>query len=46
MKEIDLAFEIFRSKLQDISSESILCIMQAIKILAAELAKPPSKELE
>lgn len=45
MKETDLAFELFRSNFKDISFESFLCIMQSVKILAVELAKPPRKEL-
>jgi hypothetical protein len=45
MKQLDLAFEHYRSNVQDISSESLLCIMQAVQIRAAELAQPARKEL-
>lgn len=46
MKELDLAFENYRSNVQDISSESHFYIMQAVQIRAAELAQPARKELE
>jgi len=46
MKQLDLAFENYRSNVQDIYSESHFYIMQAFQILAAELAQPAKKELE
>ena len=46
MKELDLAFDLFRSNFKDSSSEAALYIMQAVKTLVAELAQTPKKELE
>lgn len=46
MKELDSAFEIYRSNVQDISSESLFYIMQAVQVRAAELAQTARKELE